>query len=207
MRNIVNNYLNSLEGKRLLSQISLEYKNNIVYPVYSDIFRAFDLCKNPKVVIIGQDPYHDGSADGLAFSSRIKFPPSLKNIFKEITQNYPNQNVGLSHDLTYLANQGVLLMNASLTVIKSQPNSHRLLWEDFFKYILSSLNSNFNNLVFMLWGKFAQSYGYLIDENIHMVLRAAHPSPLAKGAFFGNKHFLICNEYLRNHNKSEIVWI
>lgn len=207
MLNIVNEFLASYKGQELLKTIDNEYQNYTVYPKKDDLFKAFKLCKNPKVVIIGQDPYHDGSADGLAFSSQVKMPPSLKNIFKEILTNYPNEKVLLSSDLSYLAEQGVLLMNASLSVKAKQPNSHKDIWQEFFAFMMSALNERFNNLVFMLWGNFAKKYEYLIDANKHLILTAAHPSPLARGEFFGNGHFLKCNEYLKAIGKKEINWI
>lgn len=207
MLNIVNEFLVSSKGQELLKTIDNEYQNYTVYPKKDDLFKAFKLCLNPKVVIIGQDPYHDGSADGLAFSSQVKMPPSLKNIFKEILTNYPNEKVLLSSDLSYLAEQGVLLMNASLSVKAKQPNSHKDIWQEFFAFMMSALNERFNNLVFMLWGNFAKKYEYLIDANKHLILTAAHPSPLARGEFFGNGHFLKCNEYLKAIGKKEINWI
>lgn len=207
MLNIVNEFLASYKGQELLKTIDNEYQNYTVYPKKDDLFKAFKLCLNPKVVIIGQDPYHDGSADGLAFSSQVKMPPSLKNIFKEILTNYPNEKVLLSSDLSYLAEQGVLLMNASLSVKAKQPNSHKDIWQEFFAFMMSALNERFNNLVFMLWGNFAKKYEYLIDANKHLILTAAHPSPLARGEFFGNGHFLKCNEYLKAIGKKEINWI
>lgn len=207
MLNIVNEFLASCKGQDLLKTIDNEYQNYTVYPKKDDLFKAFKLCLNPKVVIIGQDPYHDGSADGLAFSSQVKMPPSLKNIFKEILTNYPNEKVLLSSDLSYLAEQGVLLMNASLSVKAKQPNSHKDIWQEFFAFMMSALNERFNNLVFMLWGNFAKKYEYLIDANKHLILTAAHPSPLARGEFFGNGHFLKCNEYLKAIGKKEINWI
>lgn len=207
MLNIVNEFLASYKGQELLKTIDNEYQNYTVYPKKDDLFKAFKLCLNPKVVIIGQDPYHDGSADGLAFSSQVKMPPSLKNILKEILTNYPNEKVLLSSDLSYLAEQGVLLMNASLSVKAKQPNSHKDIWQEFFAFMMSALNERFNNLVFMLWGNFAKKYEYLIDANKHLILTAAHPSPLARGEFFGNGHFLKCNEYLKAIGKKEINWI
>ena len=207
MLNIVNEFLASYKGQDLLKTIDNEYQNYTVYPKKDDLFKAFKLCLNPKVVIIGQDPYHDGSADGLAFSSQVKMPPSLKNIFKEILTNYPNSKALLSSDLSYLAEQGVLLMNASLSVKAKQPNSHKDIWQEFFAFMMSALNERFNNLVFMLWGNFAKKYEYLIDANKHLILTAAHPSPLARGEFFGNGHFLKCNEYLKAIGKKEINWI
>lgn len=207
MLNIVDDYLATAKGQELLNALDYEYENNIIYPQKKDLFKAFKLCEIPKVVIIGQDPYHDGSADGLAFSSSIKIPPSLRNIFKEILNDYPNEAVILQSDLSYLARQGVALLNASLSVQKSKANSHKHLWEDFFLYVIQRINNDYDNLVFMLWGSFANNYAKYIDTKRHLILSSAHPSPLARGKFFNNQHFLKCNEFLKSKNIKEISWL
>lgn len=207
MLNIVNEYLNTQKGQELLNTLNSEYESKIIYPKRQDLFKAFSLCEVPKVIIIGQDPYHDGSADGLAFSSSIKTPPSLKNIFKEILNDYPNEAVILQSDLSYLAKQGVALLNASLSVQKGKANSHKHLWEDFFTYVIRRINDDYNDLVFMLWGKFANDFAGFIDTNKHLILSSAHPSPLARGKFFNNQHFLKCNEFLKSKNIKEISWL
>lgn len=183
----------------------------ILYPKGSDIFRAFN--ETPinalKVVIIGQDPYHNpGEAMGLSFSvpKGKKIPPSLRNIFKEL---YTDLGVEIpSHgDLSHWASQGVLLLNAMLTVEHKKAGSHKKIgWQDFTDAVIKKISHSQSNVVFLLWGRFAQSKANLIDGTKHCILEAAHPSPLARGAFFGNKHFSKTNDYLTKHGKSPIQW-
>lgn len=197
---------------KLAGFIKEEYRKTTVYPPGSMIFNAFDLCpfNIVKAVIIGQDPYHGpGQAHGLCFSVRdgINFPPSLINIFKEIESDlrFP---VPKSGDLTRWARQGVLLLNATLTVRAHQAGSHqRKGWEEFTDYAIKVLNREKENLVFFLWGAYAQKKGESIDRSKHLVLESVHPSPLsASRGFFGNKHFSTCNAYLGSHGLEPIDW-
>jgi len=181
----------------------------IIYPSENQIFNAFNLTTydKVKVVIIGQDPYHNpGQAMGLSFSvpKGVKVPPSLKNIYKEL-----NADIGVSipdhGDLTIWAEQGVFLLNAMLTVRAKEPGSHRKMgWQRFTDVIISLLSKEKKGLVFMLWGNFAITKKGLIDNSKHLILEAAHPSPLARGAYFGSKHFSQCNDYLLLENSSTI---
>jgi uracil-DNA glycosylase len=192
--------------------IKEEIKNGkVIYPLGPDIFRAFEVTPfaNVKVVILGQDPYHNpGEAMGLSFSvpKGIKIPPSLKNIYKEI-----NEDIGLEvpqhGDLTFWAKQGVFLLNAMLTVEKNRAGSHKDIgWQIFTNAVIQTLSAQKNNLVFMLWGNFAKSKKELIDSSKHLVLEAAHPSPLAGGAFFGCRHFSKANDFLKNNGISPLDW-
>ena len=189
-----------------------EYKATTIYPPGKLIFNAFNLCPfdKVKVVIIGQDPYHGpGQAHGLCFSVNdgIDFPPSLRNIFKEI-QTDLGTPVPASGDLTRWANQGVLLLNATLTVRAHQAGSHqRRGWEEFTDAAIRTLAEQREHLVFILWGAYAQKKGSFIDRNKHLVLASAHPSPLsAYNGFFGNRHFSRANEYLSQYGKEPIDW-
>jgi uracil-DNA glycosylase len=180
--------------------IKEEVKNGkVIYPLGPDIFRAFEFTPfdNVKVVILGQDPYHNpGEAMGLSFSvpEGIKIPPSLKNIYKEIKEDL-GLEVPQHGDLTYWAKQGVFLLNAMLTVEKNKAGSHKDIgWQIFTNAVIQTLSAQKNKLVFMLWGNFAKSKKELIDSSKHLVLEAAHPSPLAGGAFFGCRHFSKANE-------------
>ena len=163
-----------------------------------------------KVVIIGQDPYHGpGQAHGLCFSVNdgVPFPPSLQNIFKEIESDMGTP-VPASGNLTRWAEQGVLLLNATLTVRAHQAGSHqRHGWEEFTDAVIKTLSDEREHLVFILWGAYAQKKGAVIDRNKHLVLSSAHPSPLsAYHGFFGNRHFSLTNVYLQQHGKQPIVW-
>ncbi len=189
-----------------------EYKQTTVYPPGKFIFNAFNLCPfdRVKVVIIGQDPYHGpGQAHGLCFSVNdgIAFPPSLVNIFKEI-QSDTNSPLPTSGNLTRWAEQGVLLLNATLTVRAHQAGSHqRKGWEEFTDAAIRILAEEKEHLVFILWGAYAQKKGAFINRNKHLVLVSAHPSPLsAYNGFFGNKHFSRTNDYLIAHGETPIVW-
>ena len=199
--------------KELISFIDLEYKNDECYPKEEHIFEAFNLCDldNLKVVIIGQDPYHDvNQAHGLCFSVNegIAHPPSLKNIFKEIESDlgipYPN-----SGNLEHWAKQGILLLNATLTVKAHKAGSHQKKgWEKFTDAVISMISERRENVVFLLWGGYAKKKGLKIDVNKHCVLTCGHPSPLSanRGYWFGNKHFTKANEYLELKELEEINW-
>ena len=183
-----------------------------VYPPPSEIFQAFDLCPftDVKVVILGQDPYHGkGQAHGLCFSVRdgVRVPPSLKNIYKEIHDDL-GVSMPTTGNLERWARQGVLLLNATLTVEAGKPGSHQGLgWEQFTDTVITKLSEEKEHLVFILWGKYAHDKGAHIDTTKHLVLKAPHPSPFsAHSGFFGCKHFSKTNEYLRAHNISPILW-
>lgn len=189
-----------------------EYRTRQVFPPGNKIFNAFDLCPfdRVRVVIIGQDPYHNyGQAHGLCFSvtDGTDFPPSLVNIFKELNRDL-GVPVPLSGNLERWARQGVLLLNAILTVRAHQALSHQNKgWERFTDAAISALNSYRENLVFMLWGAYAQNKGVSIDETRHLVLRTVHPSPLsASRGFFGCSHFSKCNEWLVARGLEPIEW-
>ena len=182
-----------------------------VFPPGKDIFRAFELTPldKVKVVILGQDPYHGyGQAMGLSFSvpDGVAAPPSLKNIFKEIGDDLGVQMSGRPN-LEGWARQGVLLLNAILTVRAGVPASHsKIGWETFTDAVIRCISDRCDGVVFMLWGNFARSKRELIDGNKHLVLEAAHPSPLARGAFFGCRHFSKANEWLAAHGREPIDW-
>ncbi len=189
-----------------------EYMHYTCYPPGNMIFNAFNLCPfdQVKVVIIGQDPYHEpGQAHGLCFSVNdgIQFPPSLINIFKEI-QNDFGTPAPLSGNLTRWAEQGVLLLNATLTVRAHQAGSHqRRGWEEFTDAAIKALANDREHLVFILWGSYAQGKAAYIDPSKHLVLKSAHPSPLsAYRGFFGNKHFSRANDYLVQNGETPINW-
>lgn len=190
-----------------------EYATTTCYPPGRLIFNAFNLCPfdSVKVVIIGQDPYHEaGQAMGLSFSvpDGVAMPPSLQNIFKEI-QGDLGIGVPQSGNLTRWAEQGVLLLNATLTVRAHQAGSHqRHGWERFTDAAISRLSEGRDHLVFILWGGYARSKASLIDRSRHLVLESVHPSPLSanRGGWFGNYHFSRCNEYLAEHGMGPINW-
>ena len=189
-----------------------EYATTRVYPPGSQMFAAFDACPfdKVKVVILGQDPYHEpGQAHGLCFSVNdgVPFPPSLQNIFKEIHDDIGTP-VPMSGDLTRWANQGVLLLNATLTVRAHQAGSHQNKgWEQFTDAVIHRLAQERENLVFILWGSYAQRKGEFIDRSRHLDLQSPHPSPLsAHRGFFGNRHFSRTNEYLTAHGIEPILW-
>ena len=186
-------------------------KSKVIYPPNKKTFSCLNLSPldSTKVVIIGQDPYHgDGQANGLAFAVEqgIEIPPSLKNIYKEIELDLGNLSPN-NGDLSFLAKQGVVLLNSVLTVEKGSPGSHSGKgWEKFTDKIISILNTK-DDLVFMLWGNYAQKKGSIIDSKKHRVLKAPHPSPLsAHRGFFGCKHFSKANEFLITKGKSPIEW-
>ncbi|VEJ08786.1 uracil-DNA glycosylase [Actinobacillus delphinicola] len=185
----------------------------IIYPPKPDIFNALKLTNfdDVRVVIIGQDPYHGaGQAHGLSFSVRkgVRLPPSLQNIYKTLQKDYPEFQIPRDGDLTYWAQQGVLLLNTVLTVEAGKAHSHAQIgWEDFTDKIISALNHKKENLVFLLWGAHAQKKGQFIDRSKHCVLTSVHPSPLsAHRGFFDCGHFKKTNDYLRQHQLPEIDW-
>ena len=189
-----------------------EYQHYTVYPPGRLIFNAFNNCpfNEVKVVLIGQDPYHEpGQAHGLCFSVNdgVPPPPSLVNIFKELHTDL-GRPIPSSGNLTRWALQGVLLLNATLTVREHQAGSHQKHgWEQFTDAVISLLNRKRENLVFILWGSYAQGKAQLIDSSRHCILRSAHPSPLsAYRGFFGNHHFSLTNDYLIKHGKRPIDW-
>ena len=183
----------------------------VIYPPGSQIFRAFDLTPVPqvKVVILGQDPYHNpGEAMGLSFSvpDGVRTPPSLKNIFKEIEDDMGVRMSG-STNLEKWARQGVLLLNSVLTVQAGYPTSHSSIgWQQFTDAVIRYLSDNRSGIVFLLWGRYAAEKAALIDASRHHVLIAAHPSPLARGAFFGCRHFSKTNSILASEGKEPIDW-
>ncbi|MGC9150498.1 MAG: uracil-DNA glycosylase [Microbacter sp.] len=198
--------------QQLVAFVKHEYVNGLVFPQAKDIFHAFDLCPfdQTKVVIIGQDPYHEpNQAHGLCFSVKdgVSFPPSLINIFKEI-QDDLQIPVPTSGNLERWAKQGVLLLNATLTVRAHQAGSHQHKgWEQFTDKVIELLASKNEHLVFMLWGAYAQKKGDMISSSNHLILKSPHPSPLsAHKGFFGNHHFSQANRYLMEHGKTPIQW-
>src|SRR5450759_1779143 len=197
---------------RLAEFVKEEYRLKTIYPPGSLIFNAFNICpfQNVKAVIIGQDPYHGpGQAHGLCFSVRnnVDFPPSLINIFKEIESDIGIQKP-TNGNLERWAAQGLLLLNATLTVRAHLAGSHQKKgWEQFTDSVISILNNEKQHIVFFLWGAYAQKKGEAIDRSRHLVLESVHPSPLsASRGFFGNKHLSRCNEYLIAHGIEAIDW-
>jgi uracil-DNA glycosylase len=196
----------------LIDFVRSEYETTAIYPPGKEIFHAFDACHfdQVKVVVIGQDPYHGpGQANGLCFSVRdgIRMPPSLMNIFKEI-RNDLRKPIPVSGDLERWARQGVLLLNATLTVRASSPGSHQNRgWEQFTDAVIKKISLEKENVVFLLWGAYAQKKGEIIDRSKHLVLMSAHPSPFsAERGFFGCKHFSKSNDYLKSKGLKEIDW-
>lgn len=199
--------------EQLVLFVKREYSENICYPKGQQIFSAFNHCPLPevKVVIIGQDPYHgEGQANGLCFSVHdgIPHPPSLVNIFREL-----NTDLGVpyppSGNLERWASQGVLLLNATLTVRANSAGSHQKQgWETFTDAVIKAVSAHCNHVVFMLWGGYAKEKAKLIDPAKHCILTAGHPSPLSanRGYWFGNKHFSQANAYLKANGKNEIIW-
>ncbi|HET9641754.1 MAG TPA: uracil-DNA glycosylase [Candidatus Paceibacterota bacterium] len=207
----------------LTAFVKNEYKDGTVYPAPKNIFRAFDLCPfdKVKVVIIGQDPYHgEGQANGLAFAvdRGLALPPSLRNIFKEIDSDLKGDRAaseevarpgGRTGDLSRWASQGVLLLNATLTVRAHSAGSHQEKgWERFTDAVIRTLSAGREHLVFLLWGNYAKQKGAHIDRMKHLVLEAPHPSPFsADSGFFGCRHFSMANAYLDAHGKAPIDWL
>nr|WP_315154342.1 uracil-DNA glycosylase [uncultured Flavobacterium sp.] len=199
----------------LMQSVDEEYKNHICFPPKELIFSAFNNCSfdNTKVVIIGQDPYHGtGEANGLSFSvnNSVKIPPSLRNIFRELNDDLDSIFMPTSGNLELWAKQGVLLLNASLSVRIDAPNSHKhLKWGTFTDAVIQKISEEKENVVFMLWGSFAQKKGAKINRNKHLVLESGHPSPMSanQGKWFGNKHFSKANFYLEKNNLRKIDWL
>jgi uracil-DNA glycosylase len=197
--------------KKLATFLEEELKTQTIYPSEPFIFNAFAQCsfEDVKVVIIGQDPYHgEGQANGLCFSVNdgVKIPPSLRNIFKEI-QSDLGKEIPKSGNLERLAEQGVLLLNAILTVRAGKAASHRKKgWEQFTDAVIHLIAKEKEQIVFLLWGNYAQQKGQIVDENKHLVLKSAHPSPLSAKHFFGNQHFSQTNQYLEKCGKTPIDW-
>lgn len=195
----------------LSSFIKEEYLTKKIYPPPANLFRAFELCPfdSVKVVIIGQDPYHGpGQANGLSFAVNdgVTIPPSLKNIFKEI-ENDLGIAPTLHGDLSRWAKQGVLLLNSVLSVEAGSPASHKGRgWELFTDAVVHALNDRKENIVYMLWGKYAEGKGSVIDSEKNLVLPSGHPSPFSAHLFFGHHHFSLCNEYLEKRGKKTIDW-
>lgn len=212
-KSILNDEFEKPYFKNLINFVKKEYSSNTCYPPGKDIFAAFDHCpfNEVKVVIIGQDPYHGpGQANGLCFSVReeIQHPPSLMNIFKEIETDtgkaYPKNG-----DLSRWAKQGVLLLNATLSVRAHEAGSHQKQgWEVFTDAVIQKISQENKNIVFLLWGGFAKKKGAKIDSTKHHILTSGHPSPLSanRGYWFGNKHFSQTNDYLDSIGKTKIEW-
>ncbi len=219
-RTINNNWKHILQSEfekdyflNLTEFVKEEYQNNTCYPVTENIFSAFDFCgfNDLKVVIIGQDPYHgEGQANGLCFSvqDEVKHPPSLVNIFKELETDL-NIPYPISGDLSRWAKQGILLLNATLTVRAHEAGSHQKKgWEQFTNAIISKISSEKKDVVFLLWGGYAKKKGAKIDKKNHHVLESGHPSPLSanRGYWFGNKHFSKTNSILKEKGLPLIHW-
>ncbi|MBP5277710.1 MAG: uracil-DNA glycosylase [Prevotella sp.] len=199
--------------EQLTQAVRREYQQGTCYPPGRLIFNAFNLCPfdKVKVVILGQDPYHEpGQAHGLSFSVQdgVLFPPSLQNIFKEI-QNDLGTPIPFSGNLTRWAQQGVLLLNATLTVRAHQANSHSQLgWQTFTDAAIQALAHHREHVVYLLWGGYARSKAQYIDAQRNLVLQSVHPSPLSanRGGWFGNHHFSLANQYLMQHGMTPINW-
>ncbi len=196
--------------RKKLSEVSLEKKK--IYPSSKDIFKAFKLTsfKNVRIVILGQDPYHGpNQANGLAFSvnKKVRFPPSLLNIFKEYSADL-NLPIPIDGNLSAWAERGVLLLNSILTVESGSPGSHKDFgWEEFTNQVIRALSDKKSNLVFILWGTYAQSKKIHINSSKHLIITSPHPSPLsAHKGFFGSRPFSKTNNYLRKNKNEEIDW-
>ncbi|WP_027377777.1 uracil-DNA glycosylase [Kaistella palustris] len=197
--------------KNIIEKVRCEYAENICFPPEHQIFRSLDLTPfdKVKVVIIGQDPYHNaGQANGLCFSvsESVAAPPSLKNIFKELKDD--TGIIRTRHELDDWAKQGVLLLNSTLTVRAHEPNSHKDLgWEGFTDFIIKEVSEKKEDVVFVLWGAFAQKKAPLIDGTKHFILKAAHPSPFSVyRGFYGSKPFSSINDFLKSKNRAPISW-
>lgn len=196
----------------LANFVKEEYKKNKIHPPGKNIFQAFEQCsfEDCRVVILGQDPYHSPkTANGLSFSvnPENRLPPSLQNIYKEIQSDLGIEPPA-NGDLNVWAKQGVLLLNSVLTVQQGKPGSHgKKGWETFTDKVIKVISDKKKNVVFFLWGAYAQKKGEIIDETKHLVIKSAHPSPFsAHVGFFGSKPFSKANEYLKAHGEEEIVW-
>ena len=213
-KTILDDELQKTYFKNLMVSVSEEFNNMVCFPPKELIYSAFNQCnfENIKVVFIGQDPYHgEGEANGLCFSvnDSVKIPPSLRNIFREINSDFDTIFTPNSGNLERWAQQGVLLLNATLTVRKDQPNSHKHLdWDLFTNAVIKKISDEKTDVVFLLWGNFAQKKGSKIDRTKHLVLESGHPSPMSanQGKWFGNKHFSKTNDYLKSKGIQEIIW-
>lgn len=212
-KNALNGYFSSLEFRKLKDFIKQKYVNKTIYPIKKNIFNAF--ISTPfdsiKIVILGQDPYHNpGQAHGLSFSvpDGVIPPPSLKNIYKEIERSLGIKKDMSNGNLLDWAQQGVLLLNAVLSVEENKPGSHAHHgWEDFTDHVIQKISQEKEHCVFLLWGAYAQKKKKLVDESKHLVLTSAHPSPLsAYRGFLGNNHFALSNLYLMKYGKKPIKW-
>lgn len=213
MQRLLEAIYSSKKYREIISKIDIERESNVIYPEKDKVLYSLEsMDSDVKVVIIGQDPYHNpGQANGLSFSVSkdcVKLPPSLKNIFKELKSDIENVEISGHGDLSCWSKQGVLLLNSFLTVEKNKPSSHsKLGWDLITDDIVSYLNNNYSNLVFILWGNYAQNKGKNIDRCKHFVIETPHPSPFsARKGFFGSKPFSKTNEYLYENNKSIINW-
>lgn len=211
-KNILNAEFDKEYFVKLVQFVKQEYSSNVIYPPGNKIFAAFDYCKfdDLKVVIIGQDPYHgEGQANGLCFSVNdgIAVPPSLQNIFKEINRDL-NIPIPKSGNLERWAKQGVLLLNATLTVRANLAGSHQNKgWEQFTDSVIAEIAKRKMNIVYLLWGSYAQKKASFINSNENLILKSVHPSPLsAHRGFIGCNHFSETNKYLKHHQFSEINW-
>ena len=209
--NALEDYLETDEFNNLILFLEAQkIRGNKYYPEDSQIFRALNLTPldKVKVVILGQDPYYNGQANGLAFSvDNEEIPSSLKNIYKEVSENF-NCEIPENGDLTFWAKQGVLLLNSVLTVEAGNAGSHRKYgWEQFTDHIIKVLNNSRVGIVFMLWGFSAKKKAKFITKNRHFVLKAANPSTLTVKNFLGCKHFLECNNFLKKKNRQVIKWV
>ena len=211
---ILSDEIRSSYYQDLMKAVDEEYQNHICFPPKELIFAAFDHClfDDLKVVIIGQDPYHGiNEANGLSFSvnDNIRIPPSLRNIFRELNDDFGTVFLPTSGNLQHWAKQGVLLLNASLSVRMDSPNSHKhLKWYTFTDAVIQKISDEKEQVVFLLWGSFAQKKGSKIDRTKHLVLESGHPSPMSanQGKWFGNKHFSKTNLYLEEKGKIPIEW-
>ena len=212
------NYYENRSQYKELENVLIRDKQNFqnlqdIYPPDESIFKTFDFfdIENLKVVILGQDPYHGpNQAMGMCFSvpDNIKIPPSLVNIYKEIKNSYPKYNIPKTGDLTHWNQQGILLLNTSLTVRQSCPNCYSKYWRDITNNMIKQISNETEDIVFLLWGNHAISKKKFIDSNKHYILESKHPSPLSanRGGWFGCQHFLKTNEILKSLNKNEINW-
>ncbi|MCW2118368.1 uracil-DNA glycosylase [Flavobacterium sp. 7A] len=199
----------------LQQAVTTAYQENTCFPPQELIFSTFERCsfEDIKVVIIGQDPYHgDGEANGLSFSVNdgVRIPPSLRNINRELCDDLDSIFMPTSGNLEHWAKQGVLLLNATLTVQKDIPNSHKhLKWNLFTDAVIQKISDEKENVIFLLWGGFAHKKGAKIDRNKHLVLTSGHPSPMSanQGKWFGNKHFSQTNTYLKTKGLQTIIWL
>ncbi|HLL61403.1 MAG TPA: uracil-DNA glycosylase, partial [Candidatus Nitrosocosmicus sp.] len=210
-KNVLESEFNLPYWTCLTEFVRKQYTSNTVYPHPKQVFRAFDLCpfEEVKVVIVGQDPYHGiNQANGLSFAvnEKVPLPPSLKNIYQEI-QNDLKITPFASGDLSRWAKQGVLLLNSVLTVQAGMAASHSGKgWEQFTDAVIRSLNAKRSHIVYMLWGKYAQTKGQVINREQNLILTSGHPSPFSSHLFFGHHHFSQCNKYLQEHGLTPIDW-